>query len=412
VRRGKRFLPMQGSLVVLAALSLSIFQPWIVVAVAPSFQSSTAHQFITRCRTASYSGIAEEALAQLKTQAQDMEREIEECETKARSARQAEEKDWLAAIDAKSRWDCADARRLFKKLLDQPTFYKKQAAAELKRLGDCGGAAAPIDDPDTALRYATDAYRSRDFVAARETAWRLVSRQDSVGKAARTLIQDLEQIETTNESLRQVDRSRRVGLNDDACSLLLRIQQSYPALPNISEVRSKLAACPTSQPTRIANVPTNERQAALEKRLLETRRFLSDGNLELAGDSLAAARGLSATDTSVLELSRDLETAKQARETLEAGISLRRLGKYPDAIERFKNAAALQISSGIGGRAHFELGVTLATQYFLSAGDSLKTAAQEEFRQSALNYSNPDFEYISPRIKELYDQALKGSKVG
>ena len=412
MKRGNRSLPRQASFVVLTVFAALIFQPSIMVAVSASLQSSTVHQFVTRCRTANYSEIAEEALAQLKAQARDMNREIEECETKARSARQGEERDWLAALDAKSRWDCPDARRLFKKLFDQPTFYKKQSAGELKRLGDCGEAGAPIDNPDTAMRYAADAFRSRDFVAARETAWRLVTRQDSVGKAARTLIQDLEQIEAANEGLRQADRSRRVGLNDDACSQLLRIQQVYPALPNISEVRSKLSACPTNQPSRVASLPTNERQAALEKRLQEARRFLSAGHIELATDALAAARGLSATDTSMLELSRDLETARQARETLEAGISLRRLGKYPDAIERFKNAVSLQISSGIGGRAHFELGVTLATQYFLNAGDNLKTAALEEFRQSAINYSNPDFEYISPRIKELYDQALKGSKVG
>ena len=381
----------------------------------PLSSQSSVSAVMSTCKTAKYSDAIEAALSPLKAQAgvPDVDKVLADCENTARSLRKAEEKRWLEAMDAKSKWDCRDARRLFKELSPAPTFYQKQAAAEVKRLGECGeGLPAPAD-PDTALQYATDAaYGRRDFKAARETAWLLVARQDSIGKKARTLIQDLEQIEMANENLRQVERLKRLGLLDDACSLLLRTQQSYPTFPNMSEVRSKLSTCPTSQPAKIAVVPPNERQAALEKQVQQTRRLLLDGNIELAVDSLAAARGLSATDSSVVELSRDLESAKLAREALEAGILLRRDGKYPDAIERFKDVASLQISSGIGGRAHFELGVTLATQYFLNAGDSLKTAAQEEFRQSAINYSNPDFEYISPRIKELYEQAVKGSKIG
>jgi hypothetical protein len=385
-------------------------QPWIVGAVSLSSQAGISVAAKT-CSVAKYSGDADTALALLRQQAgkQGVDEAVADCENKGRDLRKAEEKRWLDAIDAKTRWDCADARRLFKELSPAPSFRQKEAAGELRRLGECGEGLAAPTDPDTALQYASDAaYGRRDFKAARENAWLLVARQDSIGKKARALIQDLEQIEMANDNLRQADRLKRTGKLDAACSLLLRTQQTYPTFPNMSEVRSRLATCPTRQPSTIASVPPNDRQPVLEKQVQEGRRFLLDGNIELAAVSLTTAQRLSPADSTVAELSRDLEAAKQARQTIEAGISLRKKGKYDDAIGRFKDAASLQMASGIGGWAHFELGVTLAMQYYLNAGDGLKTAAQEEFRQSAINYSTPDFEEISPKIKELYDQTVKG----
>lgn len=414
MKRGKKSLPKRVALVVFCLFAISILQSWVVGAVPLSSQSTVAAA-VSTCRTARFSDVADAALSSLRAQsgAQGVDKAVADCENKVRELRKTEEKAWLEAIDAKNKWDCVDARRLFKELSPARTFRQKEAAAELKRLGECGEGLPTPTDPDTALQYASDAaYGRRDFKAARETAWLLVARQDSIGKKARTLIQDLEQIEMANENLRQAERLKRLGKLDAACSLLLRTQQTYPTFPNMSEVRSKLSTCPTSPSPNIAAVPPTERQAALEKQVQEGRRFLLDGNIELAVVSLTAARRLSASDSTVAELNRDLETAKQARATIETGISLRKRGQYDDAIDRFKDAASLQMASGIGGWAHFELGVTLATQYFLNAGDSLKTAAQEEFRQSTINYSNPDFEEISPKIKELYDESVKGSKVG
>jgi hypothetical protein len=416
VRRGK-VSSLKRTLIVFALFAVSIFQPWMVFAGAPVLQapspqspsSQSPSALVSSCIGTSGSDTAEELLAQLKSQPQQVTTFIERCEARARTLRQQEEKDWIAALDAKTRWDCADARRLFKKLSDKATFYKKQSSAEVKRLGDCGERLPPGNDPDMEIRNAKDAYRSRDFGPARESAWRLVARQDSVGKEAKSLIQELEQVEVFNESLRQADNAIRDGRATEACGLLIRIQQAYPAVPNIGEARSRQqSVCPVQPKT--ATTP-NERQGSLDKRLQEAKRFLADGNIELAGDSLAVARSLSPNNSTVEELGRELDAATRAREALETGITLRRGGKYLQAIERFKDAVTLQAASGIGARAHFEMGVTLATQYFLNSGENLKTAAQQEFRESALNYSNPDFELISPRIKELYEQAVKG-KVG
>lgn len=396
-----------------------IFQSWLAVAVStsqsPQSPQSPAALFGSCVVLRSGSDAAEDLLAQLRAQANlpQVSRYIEQCEKKARELRGAEERDWVAALDAKAKWDCPDARRLFKKLADSATFYRKQASVEAKRLGDCGERLVGSVNPDTEIQNAKDAYRGRDFGQAREIAWRLVLRQDSIGNGAKSLIQELEQVETVNERLRQADNAIRDGRATEACGLLIRVLQTYPTVPNIGEVRSRQqSVCPTQAAT-VSGSQTNGRQAqgALDRRLQETRRFLADGNIELASESLTAARSLSPKDVAVEELSRELETARKAREALETGIALRRDGKYPQAIERFKDAVTLHAASGIGGRAHFEMGVTLATQYFLNSGENLLTAAQQEFRESALNYTSPDFEHISPRIKELYDQAVKGKVV-
>jgi len=388
-----------------------------VVAVSSSLQTSsqtTAFGLITTCKTTKASETAEDALKQLRAQAGSAQVDswIQECEALTLSNRQKEEAVRVRAVAAKNKWDCSDARRLFQELSKENTFYKKQATAEVKRLGDCGERLPRTDGPDKAMEYAADAFRTRDFTTAREIAWRFVLLENSIGERARKLIQDIEQIEIANDNLRQADRSMRAGLNADACSSLLRIQQGFPTFPYMSDVRTRLMGCPINQPSGLASLTASERQAKLEKHLETARRSLIDGNIELAGDSLAAARVLASTDSMVMQLSRELDVAKQARETLETGISLRRDGNYSDAIERFKNAASLQASTGIGGRAHFEIGVTLATEYFLKSGDRLRAAAQQEFRESSVNYSNPDFEYISPRIKELYEQAVKSGNVG
>src|SRR5262249_55217720 len=153
--------------------------------------------------------------------------------------RQEEEKVWVRALEAKKNWDCTDSRRLFKTLNEKASFYKRQASTEFKRLGDCGELITE-DNPDLLLQHAKTDYKSKNFRSAREQAWRIVGLKNSLGEQARALLKDIEEVEVVNDLLSRYDLTFRAGRASDACNILLNIEETHPAFPNMDDVKRKV----------------------------------------------------------------------------------------------------------------------------------------------------------------------------
>src|SRR6185295_14994548 len=117
VRSGNQSISGGWRLLVPAALAISYLLPSSAAAVSmPYFQTATLALSNT-CKTAGGSDTAEGALAQLRSQPQGLPEVIEAigtCERQAQMLRQKEEKAWIQALGAKNKWDCSDARRLFR----------------------------------------------------------------------------------------------------------------------------------------------------------------------------------------------------------------------------------------------------------------------------------------------------------
>jgi hypothetical protein len=392
---------------------LILFVLWPILAFLPwettnaLYGQTSWRPLAAACQSAGGSGTAEENLGKLKTQAPitpEIAAAISACEARAASLRQDEKRVWVSALDAKSKWDCEDSRRQFKSLVEKASFYQIQASTELKRLGDCGQQIVSEESPELILQHAQAAYKSRDFHAAREQSWHIVALKNSVGDEARKVLKDIEQIEDVNEQLRRVDRAMRTGKVHDACSLLLRIQQTNPAFPNMSEVKSRLNGCPAA--TAEVAIPASPK-SELDKQVATTKLHIEEANLELAGVSLSTALKLAPNDKTVLQLQESFRLAKQARDLLDTGVSLIYQAKYPEATEQLANVVTGNTSSGLVARAHFYIGVAIAHQFYLQNNNVLKTKAMMEFQVSMNDYKQPDFDQVSPKIKQLYDEAIQ-----
>jgi hypothetical protein len=424
---------------------------------AQAGQTQSVRAIAVFCQNATGSGSAEENLSKLKAQATapDAAAAIAACETKATALRLEEQQLWVRALDAKKNWDCADSRRQFRTLVTRVSFYQLQASTELRRLGDCGEQLRTEEAPDLLLQHARTAFKGRDFRSAREQAWRLVPLRNSIGEEARTILGDIEQIEIVNELLRSADRSIRLGRVNDACSVLLGIQDAHASYPNMAEVKKRLNDCPLTTTEVVSSIPltpspiavappavptgvatptaaTGQRGARgtaqrgtpagtrstaaatatpppkteLDKQLDAARIYIEEGNLELASLRLAAASKMAPGDKVVGQVQNSFQAAKQARDLLELGINLIYQAKYSDAARQLASVVNGRTSSGLVARAHFYTGVANAHEFYLRGNGTDKTKAVQEFQNSVPVYSRPDFEQISPKIKQLYDEAV------
>ena len=360
---------------------------------------------LAACQSASGSGSAEDNLLRLKglDPVPEVRSAISACEARAATLRQGEQQVWMGALEAKKNWDCTDSRRQFKVLVEKASLYQLQASTELKRLGDCGGQIATQETPDVLLQHAQTAYKGRDFRTAREEAWRIVGLKNSVGEQAQQVLRNIDEIEAVNDSLRRADRAFRGNRVHDACSILLRVQESHPTFPNMPEVKTKLNNCPATPP-EVGSMPAPKSE--VEKQLQAAKLYMDEENIELANERLTAATKLAPNDKAVSQLQQALQTAKQARDLLDHGVSLIYEGNYSEAANQLEYVVTGQASPGLVARAHFYIGVAVAHEFYLRGNGTLKDKAVQEFQTSAPDFMKPDFDQISPKIKQLYDEAI------
>ena len=74
---------------------------------------------------------------------------------------------------------------------------------------------------------------------------------------------------------------------------------------------------------------------------------------------------------------------------------------------RDSNVVTGRTSPGLVARAHFYIGVAMAHQFYLQNNSTLKTKAMMEFQVSMNDYKQPDFDQVSPKIKQLYDESVQ-----
>jgi hypothetical protein len=171
----------------------------------------------------------------------------------------------------------------------------------------------------------------------------------------------------------------------------------------MAEVKMKLASCPTAS-TEAASAATPKTEN--EKQLQAARVNIDEGNLDLANARLSAAAKLAPSDKSVTQMQGYLQAAKQARDLLDQGVALIYQAKYSEAINQLAYVITGQTSSGLVARAHFYIGVAMAHEFYLRGDKSVRAKAVQEFQSSANDFMKPDFEQISPKIKQLYDEAI------
>jgi len=172
----------------------------------------------------------------------------------------------------------------------------------------------------------------------------------------------------------------------------------------MAEVKTKLNSCPAT-PTEVSpNAPPPKTE--LEKQLQAVKVYMDEGNIELANERLAAATKLAPNDKTVSQLQQALQTAKQARDLLDHGVSLIYEGNYSEAANQLEYVVTGQASPGLVARAHFYIGVAVAHEFYLRGNGTLKDKAVQEFQTSAPDFMKPDFDQISPKIKQLYDEAI------
>jgi tetratricopeptide (TPR) repeat protein len=339
---------------------------------------------------------------------------ITSCADHEKELRRDEDRIWVAALAAKGKWDCADAKRNFGKLQNGDTFYKSQAGIEVRRLGNCGQfKVIDADNPDIALSRAETAFKTGDFGLSRETAWKFVLLSNSVGERARSLLETIEQTENVNRLLSQAQASARTNKNSEACDLLMRIVEDYKSFPSMIEVKSNIATlgCRASRPA--STLSTASKRAEFDKNLDAARSQLQRGNLEVAMDYLSAADALIPNDRSCAELKQAIQAAKQFRTKLEKSVSLIYESRNLEALESLKNILADNpTSQALAARAHFYAGVAMAKQFYVFDDTRLLDLAKAEFTLSVNGYPAPDFEALPSKIKELYNLAAKDGATG
>jgi hypothetical protein len=387
-------------------LMITIFAVFGVGVATALYAQDNWRPILAVCLGASGAGTAEDNLLRLKAlnaATDEVKSAISRCEAKANALRQPEQQIWMKALEAKKNWDCSDSRRQFKILGDKASLYQSQASAEAKKLGDCGERIITQEMPEVLLQHAQTDYNGRDFPAAREKAWHIVGLKNSVGEQAQQLLKNIDEIEAVNDSLRRADRAFRAKKVHDACSILLRVEESHPTFPNMAEIKTKLNDCPTT-PTQVGSLPAPKTD--LEKQLQAVKLYLDEGNIELANERLTAATKLAPKDKAVSQLQQALQAAKQARDLLDHGVSLIYEAKYSEAEDQLAHVATGQTSPGLVARAHFYIGVAMAHEFYLGGNGTLKDKAVQEFQTSAPDFMKPDFDQISPKIKQLYDEAI------
>src|SRR5262249_19556288 len=115
---------------------------------------------------------------------------------------------------------------------------------------------------------------------------------------------------------------------------------------------------------------------------------------------------LASDDKAITQMQDSFQAAKQARDLLDHGINLIYEAKYSDAASQLASVVNGKTSPGLVARAHFYIGVAMAHEFYLRGNGTLKAKAVQEFQNSVADFMKPDFDQISPKIKQLYDEAI------
>src|SRR5262249_2646652 len=156
-----------------------------------------------------------------------------------------------------------------------------------------------------------------------------------------------------NDLLSRYDRTFRAGRVSDACNILLNIQETHAAFPNMDDVKKKVKDQCSAPPTVIAS---EEPKTEYDKQMAAAEVYIAEGNIDLANARVFAAAKITAPPNSkkVSDLQDKMQAAKQAQELLNSGKKLFYDGDKNGALKQLAAAVgAAKTSPGLIAQAHF-----------------------------------------------------------